>query len=47
MDFQTPKFLEFTLLNNHYQLSKYEENQNFRLSKLPKTAWLVLTEIGS
>ena len=32
MDFQTPKFLEFALLNNHYQISKNEGNQNFKLS---------------
>ena len=32
MDFQTSKFLEFVLLNNHYQISKNEENQNFKLS---------------
>ena len=35
MDFQTPNFLEFALLNNHYQISKNERNQNFKLSKLP------------
>ena len=41
MDFQTPKFREFALLNNHYQISKNEGNQNFKLSKLPKTAWFL------
>ena len=39
MDFQIPKFWEFALLNNHYQTSKNEGNQNFKLSKLSKTAW--------
>ena len=34
MDFQTPKFWEFTLLSNQ----KNEGNPNFRLSQLPKTA---------
>ena len=34
MDFQTPKFWELALLNNHYQISKNEGNQNFKLSKL-------------
>ena len=33
MDFQTPKFWEFALLNNHYQISKCEENHNFKLSQ--------------
>ena len=32
MNFQIPKFGEFTLLNNHYQISKNEGNQNFKLS---------------
>ena len=32
MDFQTPNILEFALLNNHYQISKNEGNQNFKLS---------------
>ena len=32
MDFQTPIFLEFALVNNHYQISKNEVNQNFKLS---------------
>ena len=32
MDFQTSKFLEFALINNHYQISKNEANQNFKLS---------------
>ena len=41
MDFQTPKFWEFPLLNNHYQTSKNEGNQNFKLSKLPKTPWFL------
>ena len=33
MDFQTPKFREFALLNNHYQISKNKGNQNFKLSR--------------
>ena len=32
MDFQSTKFWEFVLLNNHYQISKNEGNQNFKLS---------------
>ena len=35
------KFLEFALLNNHYKTWKNEESQNFKLSKLPKTAWFL------
>ena len=31
MDFQIPKSWEFALLNNHYQISKNEGNQNFKL----------------
>ena len=46
MDFQTPKFCAFALLNNHYQISKNEGNQNFKLSA---PAWflqkLVLNQI--
>ena len=38
MDFQTSKFLEFALLNNHYQISKDEGNQNFKLSA---SAWFL------
>ena len=38
MDFQTQTFWEFALLNNQYQISKNEGNQNFKLSKFPKTA---------
>ena len=38
MDFQTPKFWEFALLNNHYQISTNEGNQNF---KLPRPAWFL------
>ena len=30
MDFQTPKFWGFTLLNNHYQISKYEGKKIFQ-----------------
>ena len=33
MDFRTPKFREFTLVNNHYQISKNEGNQNLKLSR--------------
>ena len=33
MDFQIPKFWEFALLNNHYQITKNEGNQNFKLSR--------------
>ena len=35
MDFQKSKFWEFALLNNHYQISKNEGNQNLKLSALP------------
>ena len=46
MDFQIPKFCAFALLNNHYQISKNEGNQNFKLSA---PAWflqkLVLNQI--
>ena len=38
MDFQTPKFWEFALLNNHYQTSKHEGNKNFKLSR---PAWFL------
>ena len=41
MDFQTPKYREFALLNNHHQISKNEGHQNFKLSKLHKTAWFL------
>ena len=41
MDFQIPKFLEFALFNNHYQISKNEGHQNLKLPKLPKTAWFL------
>ena len=41
MDFQTPKFWEFALLNYHYEISNNEGNQNFKLSTLPKTAWFL------
>ena len=41
MDFQTPKFWEFALLNNHYQISKNEGNQNFKRSELPEIAWFL------
>ena len=41
MDFQIPKFLEFALFNNHYQISKNEGYQNLKLPKLPKTAWFL------
>ena len=41
MDFQIPKFCAFALLNNHYQISKNEGNQNFKLSKLSKTVWFI------
>ena len=39
--FQTPKFWDFAFLNNCNQISKNEGNQNFKLSKLPKTAWFL------
>ena len=32
MNFQIPKFGQFALLNNHYQISENEGNQNFKLS---------------
>ena len=32
MDFQIPKFWDFVLLNNQYQIPKNEENINFKLS---------------
>ena len=41
MDFQTPKCWEFALLNNHYQMSNNEGNQNIKLLKLLKTAWFL------
>ena len=41
MDFQTPKYWEFAVINDHYQISKNEGNQKFKLSKLPKIAWFL------
>ena len=39
--FRPQIFFKFALPNNHYQISKNEGNQNFKLSKLPKTAWIL------
>ena len=41
MVFQMPKFWDFAFLNNRNQISKNEGNQNFKLSKLLKTAWFL------
>ena len=38
MDFQSPKFWEFALLNNHNQISKNEGKQNLKLSR---PAWFL------
>ena len=41
MDFQTPKFWGFTLLNNHYQISKYEGKKFFKPSAPAYRNWLL------
>ena len=34
MDFENPKFWEFALLNNHYQVSKNERKSKFQSPEL-------------